>query len=194
MRVSPGRRKGVAAAALAVFVALLAVVVEFNGAGPASAAVAQLPFTVVNNTGRGDATYIYVVARNLSTGQQGYVDGGGTWHAYPFPASVPPGQPNPAAPDVSIPGPGTGTSKVVVLPPNLSGGRIYVAMGTKLQFFMTPNGLVEPAPWVASDPSHDTLYDWAEFARVGNAIFINTTTVDMFSIPMSVTVTASNGS
>jgi hypothetical protein len=193
MRMPPPRRRGIAAVCLAVFVAVLAVV-QFDGVGPASAAVAQLPFTVVNNSGRAGATYIYVVARNLTTGQQGYVDAGGTWHAFPFPASVPPGQPNPAAPDVSIAGPGTGASKAIVLAPNLSGGRIYVAIGTKLQFFMTPNGLVEPAPWVATDPNHDTLYDWAEFARVGNAIFINTTTVDMFSIPMSVSVTASNGS
>lgn len=37
--------------------------------------------------------------------------------------------------------------------PNLSGGRIYLSMGAKLQFFLTTNGLVEPAPWVSSDPN-----------------------------------------
>src|SRR4029078_6959775 len=93
----------------------------------ATAAVAQLPFTVTNNSGRADATYIYVVAR--SNGQQGYVDGGGAWHAYPFPSSIPPGRQNPAAPDVSIPGPATGTSKTITLPPSLAGGRIYFSMG-----------------------------------------------------------------
>ncbi len=164
------------------------------GQQPASAAVVQLPFTVTNNSGRADATYIYVVAR--SNGTQGYVDGGGAWHAYPFPSSVPAGQPNPAAPDVSIPGPGTGASKTITLPPSLAGGRIYLSMGAKLQFFMTPNGLVEPAPWVSTDPNANVLYDWTEFARAsngGNGIFINSTTVDMFSLPLSVRVTSSGG-
>lgn len=163
----------------------------------ASAAAAQLPFTITNNSGRADATYVYVIARNGSTGQQGYDDAGGTWHAFPFPSSVPAGQPNPPAPDVSIPGPTTGTSKTITLSPNLSGGRIYLSMGAKLQFFMTTNGLVEPAPWVASDPNANVLYDWTEFARAsngGNGIFINTTTVDMISVPLTVSVTSTAGS
>jgi Beta-1,3-glucanase/Ricin-type beta-trefoil lectin domain len=179
---------GTVTAALAA--SALAVVV---GQESASAAATQLPLTVVNNSGRGDATYVYVVARNGLTGQQGYVDAGGTWHAYSFPASVPPGQPNPPAPGIAIAGPGNGGSTRITLPPNLSGGRIYLAMGSKLSFFLTPNGLVEPAPWVASDPSHDVLYDWTEFARTGTRIFINTTAVDMFSVPLSVTVANGSG-
>jgi hypothetical protein len=188
MRTTQSRRRLLIGVAVAV--QILATMV---GVQPAAAAVAQLPFTVNNNSGRGDATYIYVIARNGSTGAQGYVDAGGTWHAYSFPGSIPPGTPNPAAPDVSIAGPGNGAGKTITIPPNLSGGRIYVSMGAKLQFFLTTSGLVEPAPWVSSDPNHDILYDWAEFARTGNAIFINTTTVDMFSVPMSVSITASNG-
>ncbi len=188
MRLSIPRRR----ALIGVVVAVQALAMMI-GVQPAAAATAQLPFTVTNNSGRGDATYIYVMARNLSTGAQGYVDSGGTWRAFSFPGSIPPGQPNPAAPDVSIGGPANGASKVITLPPNLSGGRIYVSMGAKLQFFLTTNGLVEPASWVATDPNHDILYDWAEFSRVGSAIFINTTTVDMFSVPMSVSVTATNG-
>ena len=176
-------------AALAVLV-LAASLAPITMTQPAAAATAQLPFTITNNWGRGDATYIYVMARNYSTGQQGYVNSAGAWVAFSFPTSIPAGQPNPAAPDVSIAGPANGASKVITLPPNLSGGRIYVSMGAKLQFFLTTNGLVEPASWVATDPNHDILYDWAEFARVGSAIFINTTTVDMFSVPMSVSVTA----
>lgn len=160
----------------------------------ASAAAAQLPFTVTNTSGRSDPTYLYVVARN-SANQQGYVDGGGTWHAYSFPSATPNG-PVPA-PDVSIPGPASGTSTTITLPPSLSGGRIYLSMGAKLSFFLTTNGLVEPAPWVASDPNANVLYDWTEFARASNSgtgIFINTTTVDMFSIPLTVSVTSSAGS
>ena len=69
-------------------------------------------------------------------------------------------------------------------------------MGAKLSFFLTTNGLVEPAPWVSTDANANVLYDWTEFARAsssGNGIFINTTTVDMFSIPLTVSVTSSAG-
>src|SRR6195952_3263328 len=175
---------------------LAAVVVALQGAlmlvgvQSASAAAAQLPFTITNSSGRADATYVYVIARN-SAGTQGYVDAGGTWHAYAFPASIPNGPV--AAPDVSIAGPANGTSKTITLAPSLAGGRIYLSMGAKLSFFLTTNGLVEPAPWVSTDANANVLYDWTEFARAsngGNGIFINTTTVDMISIPLTVSVTS----
>ncbi|MEV6983501.1 beta-1,3-glucanase family protein [Sphaerisporangium sp. NPDC051017] len=174
---------------LAAVMMLAQAVLIASGQRAADAAVTQLPFTVTNNSGRGDATYIYVIARN-SAGQQGYVDGSGTWRAYSFPPSTPNG-PVPA-PDISIPGPGNGASRTVMLPPSLSGGRVYLSMGNKLQFLLTTNGLVEPAPWVPSDPNANILYDWTEFARAssgGTGIFINSTTVDMFSIPLTVSVT-----
>ncbi len=163
------------------------------GAKAAVAGSGPLPFTVANNSGRSDATYIYVMARGGSSSQQGYVDGGGTWHAFNLPASVPSGTPNPAAPDVSIPGPGNGAQTAIALPDGLAGGRMYISFGAKLSFYLTPGGLVEPAPWNPNDANTNVLYDWAEFSRVNGAIFINTTQVDLFSIPMSVSVTGTNG-
>ncbi|OPG09692.1 beta-1,3-glucanase family protein [Microbispora sp. GKU 823] len=180
--------------ALLAVVLLAQAVVLAAGQQAANAAVAQLPFKITNNSGRGDATYVYVVARNAATGQQGYVDASGTWRPWSFPSSIPNG-PVPA-PDISIPGPGNGASTTVTLAPNLSGGRVYLSMGAKLRFFLTTNGLVEPAPWVDSDPNAAILYDWTEFARTSNGgtgIFINSTTVDMFSIPMTVSVTDASG-
>jgi len=180
--------------AMVLLLVLSQAAVFFAGQQVASAAVARLPFVVTNNSGLGDATYVYVIARN-SANQQGYVDGGGTWHPYSFPSSLPNGPV--AAPDVSIAGPGNGTSTSITLPPSLSGGRIYLSMGAKLSFSLTTNGLVEPAPWIPSDANANVLYDWTEFARAsnnGNGIFINTTTVDMFSIPLTVSVTSSAGS
>ncbi|MEU6432380.1 beta-1,3-glucanase family protein [Microbispora sp. NPDC046973] len=180
--------------ALLAVVVLAQAVVLAAGQQAANAAVAQLPFTITNNSGRGDATYVYVVARNAATGQQGYVDASGTWRPWSFPSSIPNG-PVPA-PDTSIPGPGNGASTTIRLAPNLSGGRVYLSMGAKLRFFLTTNGLVEPAPWVDSDPNAAILYDWTEFARTSNGgtgIFINSTTVDMFGIPMTVSVTDASG-
>ncbi|MDQ1287282.1 MAG: hypothetical protein QG622_847 [Actinomycetota bacterium] len=158
---------------------------------PATAAATRLPFTVTNNSGRGDATYVYVIARQ--GGKPGYVDAGGTWHAFDLPKNVPAGRGNPAAPDLSIPGPGNGASTSLILPPDLAGGRVYLSIGSKLSFALAAGGLVEPAPWTANDASHDVLFDWVEFARTGTRIFINTTMVDMFSLPMTVSVTGAGG-
>src|ERR1700709_927498 len=82
----------------------------------ASAAVAQLPFTITNNSGRSDATYVYVIART-SAGTQGDGAAGGPGPPDSFPSSIPNGPV--AAPDVSIAGPANGTSSRITLPPSL---------------------------------------------------------------------------
>ncbi|WNM24156.1 beta-1,3-glucanase family protein [Demequina capsici] len=160
---------------------------------PARAATTSLPMTVANDSGRSEQTYIYVTARNQSTGEQGYVGSDGQWHAFELPSSVPAGQPNPAAPDFAIAGPTDGSSTTLDLPSSLAGGRIYISFGEKLSFYLSPGGLVEPAAWNESDPNHDILFDWAEFTRNGTGIFINTTMVDMSSVPISLSVTDSSG-
>src|SRR5471030_2030095 len=104
--------------AMPLLLAVMVAIVFLTCGQSGSAAVAQLPFTVTNNSGRGDATYVYVIARN-SAGTQGYVDAGGAWHAWSFPSSTPNGPV--AAPDVSIAGPANGTSKTITLPPSLAG-------------------------------------------------------------------------
>ncbi|NTW42727.1 MAG: glucan endo-1,3-beta-D-glucosidase, partial [Cellulomonadaceae bacterium] len=163
------------------------------GVAPAQAASSTLPMTITNSSGRSEQTFVYVMARSQTTGQQGYVDASGTWRAFALPTSVPSGTPNPAAPDVSIAGPANGASTTLPIPSDLAGGRIYISFGTRLTFQLSPGGLVEPAAWNSSDPNHDVLFDWAEFARNGNAININTTMVDMFSVPMTLKVTNASG-
>ena len=167
--------------------------VLLSGLAPAQAATTTLPMTITNDSGRTEQTYVYITALSQSTGQQGYVGADGAWHAFALPASVPAGTPNPAAPDVSIAGPTNGSSTTVSIPSSLVGGRIYISFGKKLSFYLSPGGLVEPAAWNSNDPNHDTLFDWAEFTRNGNAININTTMVDMSSVPMALTVTSSTG-
>ncbi|MGA1813816.1 beta-1,3-glucanase family protein [Frondihabitans sp. 4ASC-45] len=163
--------------------------------GPLRASAADLlPYTVTNNSGLTDATYVYIMAKDQATGAQGYVDAAGTWHKFTLPTSVPSGTAPPAAPDTSIAGPATGGTKTLQLRSGLIAGRIYMSFSTKLKFFLTPKGLVEPAGWVKTDPNYGTIYDWVEFARDGSRIFINTTMVDMFSVPISVSVTNADGS
>jgi len=157
--------------------------------GQASAATgpALLPVTVSNQTGRGEAVYLYVLGTNLSTGKLGYVNAAGAFTNWPA-GSNPPS----AAPDVSIGGPGNGGNTTVKLPRGIS-GRLYFSIGQKLKFFLTPDGLVQPAPWAGGDANRDTLFDWSEFTYNDGGIWLNSSQVDMFAIPHTVATTGVNG-
>ena len=159
----------------------------FAGALPASASPARLPLTFTNDTGRGEALYLYVVGVDLGSGRLGYADGPGDFHAWPA-GNNPPSP----APDASIGGPGNGGSQVINLPKGFS-GRIYFSFGAKIDFRLTPNGLVQPAPWAQGDPNYNTLLDWSEFTYNDGGLYLNSSQVDMFAIPHTVSVTGSDG-
>ena len=156
---------------------------------PASAdeSAATLPFTITNDTGRGDAVYLYVLGTNLTTGKLGYADAGGTFTNWTGGGTVPV-----PAPDVAIPGPANGASTTIQLPENLS-GRLYMSFGQKLDFRLTTDGLVQPAPWAAGDPNSDILFDWSEFTLNGSGLWLNSSQVDMFAVPHVVSVTGADG-
>jgi hypothetical protein len=146
-----------------------------------------LPVKVTNNTGRGDALYLYVLGVNLSTGKLGYVDAGGAFMNWTGGAAVPV-----PAPDVAIPGPANGASTTIKVPKGLS-GRLYMSFGKKLDFRLTTDGLVQPAPWAAGDPNRDILFDWSEFTLNDSGLWLNSSQVDMFAIPHVVSVQGGNG-
>ena len=145
-----------------------------------------LPLTVTNNTGLGDAVHLYVTATR--DGQLGYLDAGGTFHPWQAGSVLPS-----AAPDVSIDGPGNGASTTLQLPRGVS-GRVYFSLGAKLNFLLTPDGLVQPAAWSSGDSNRDVLFDWSEFTYNDGGLWLNSTQVDMFAIPSAVSVTGSAGS
>ncbi|WP_306214164.1 beta-1,3-glucanase family protein [Actinoplanes sp. RD1] len=178
------RRKLVhALAALAVTVPLsLSVTSPAEAVGPA-----LLPVTVSNTTGRGEAVYLYVIGINLNTGRLGYVNQGGTFTPWPA-GSLPPSP----APDVAIGGPGNGGSTTIQFPRGFS-GRVYFSLGEKLKFFLTPDGLVQPAPWASGDANYNILFDWSEFTYNDSGLWLNSSQVDMFAVPHAVTVTGSSG-
>ncbi|MCW3820529.1 beta-1,3-glucanase family protein [Micromonospora sp. DR5-3] len=173
---------------LAVASALLAGVAGTVAATPARAVgPALLPVTVTNTTGRADPVYLYVIGTQLATGRLGYVTSGGTFVPWTG-GQIPPSP----APDASIPGPGTGGSTTIQFPRGFS-GRVYFALGQKLRFFLTPDGLVQPAPWAAGDANRDILFDWSEFTYNDAGLWLNSSQVDMFAVPHAVTVTGANG-
>ncbi|MFG3577873.1 beta-1,3-glucanase family protein [Micromonospora chersina] len=177
------RRKLLAAAsALLAGLAGAGVATPAHAVGPAS-----LPVTVTNTTGRSDAVYLYVIGVQLSSGRLGYVTSGGAFVPWSG-GQIPPSP----APDASIPGPGNGGSTTIQFPRGFS-GRVYFALGQKLKFFLTPDGLVQPAPWAPGDANRDILFDWSEFTYNDSGLWLNSSQVDMFAVPHAVTVTGANG-
>ncbi|HEY3560109.1 MAG TPA: glycoside hydrolase family 64 protein [Kribbella sp.] len=171
---------GVVAAAVAVAGLLSA------GPGrPADAAVPDtVPLTITNNSGRGDPVYIYNLGTNLATGQQGWADASGTFHAWPAG-----GNPPTPAPDASIAGPANGQSVTIQMPK--FSGRVYFSYGQKLVFKLTTGGLVQPAVQNPSDPNRNILFNWSEYTLNNDGLWINSTQVDMFSAPYAVSVNSS---
>lgn len=158
------------------------------GSPSAAAAVPDtIPLTITNNSGRGDAVYLYNLGTDLATGRQGWADANGVFHPWPA-GSVPPVP----APDASIPGPAAGQSKTIRIPK--FSGRIYFSYGRKLDFRLATGGLVQPAVQNPSDPNRDTLFNWSEYTLDGSGLWINSTQVDMFSAPYTVGVRRGNGS
>jgi hypothetical protein len=162
--------------------ATVAGVLSAHADRPADAAVpATIPLTITNNSGRGDAVYIYNLGTNLATGQQGWADASGTFHAWPAG-----GNPPTPAPDASIAGPGNGQSVTIQMPK--FSGRVYFSYGQKLVFKLTTGGLVQPAVQNPSDPNRNTLFNWSEYTLNDGGLWINSTQVDMFSAPYAVSV------
>ncbi|MGW3033581.1 glycoside hydrolase family 64 protein [Streptomyces sp. NPDC001178] len=168
--------------------ALVAAVIAIQAPSSARAAVPDtIPLQVTNNSGRGDAVYVYTIGTLLSTGQQGWADANGTFHAWPAG-----GNPPTPAPDASIAGPAAGRSKTIRIPK--FSGRIYFSYGQKLVFKLTTGGLVQPAVQNPSDPNHDILFNWSEYTLNDSGLWLNSTQVDMFSAPYAVGVQGAGGS
>src|SRR3982751_1300494 len=162
--------------------------VVFTAAGPAQAiGPSVLPVTVVNNTGRAEAVHLYVIGTDLNTGRLGHVNAAGAFT--PWPAGQIPPSP---APDVAIGGPGNGGATPVRFPRGFSGG-VYFSLREKPQIFLTPDGLVQPAPWASGDANYNILFDWSEFTYNDSGLWLNSSQVDMFAVPHAVSVTGSSG-
>ncbi|WP_277037250.1 glycoside hydrolase family 64 protein [Actinacidiphila oryziradicis] len=153
----------------------------------AEAAVpATIPLQITNNSGRSDQVCIYNLGTLLSTGQQGWADASGTFHAWPAG-----GNPPTDAPDASIAGPANGQSTTLQMPK--FSGRVYFSYGQKLVFKLTTGGLVQPAAQNPSDPNVNILFNWSEYTLNDAGLWINSTQVDMFSAPYAVGVKLADG-
>lgn len=157
-----------------------------TGGDGGQAVPGTIPLTITNNSGRAGAVYVYDLGTQLSSGQQGWADASGAFHAWPAGANPPA-----TAPDASIPGPADGRSMTIRIPK--FSGRVYFSYGSKLVFQLATGGLVQPAVQNPSDPNHDTLFNWSEYTLNDSGLWINSTQVDMFSAPYAVGVTSTSG-
>ena len=175
---------------LVPLVAAAAVATGLTAAGPATRADAAVPTTIPldfkNNSGRGEQIYVYNIGTLLSTGQQGWADANGTFHAWPVG-----GNPPTPAPDASIAGPANGQTMTLRMPK--FSGRVYFSYGQKLVFKLTTGGLVQPAVQNPSDPNADILFNWTEYTLNDAGLWLNSTQVDMFSAPYAVGVKNTSG-
>jgi hypothetical protein len=183
------RRRLVAAfAGLAAFA--MAVPVTYAATQESALAIGPdlLPVTVSNNSGRSEAVYLYILGTDIRPGGGlGYVNAAGTFTRWPAG-----GLPPTPAPDVAIAGPGNGGNVTVRFPRFIS-GRMYFSFGQKLDFRLTPDGIVQPAPWAGGDPNRNILFDWSEFTYNDSGLWLNSSQVDQFAVPHAVSVTDANG-
>ncbi|TCO34446.1 beta-1,3-glucanase [Kribbella steppae] len=173
--------------AIAVAAASIAGVLTATNDSPAAAVPATIPLQITNNSGRGDPVYIYNLGTNLATGQQGWADAAGNFHAWPAG-----GNPPTPAPDASIAGPANGQSLTIRMPK--FSGRVYFSYGEKLVFKLTTGGLAQPAVQNPSDPNRNIVFNWSEYTLNDSGLWINSTQVDMFSAPYAVGVQLADGS
>lgn len=149
---------------------------------------AGLPMTIVNRTGgyANSSIWFFIVGTDLSSGRQAFVAPDGTL----TPVSLSDNGSDGWA-DLSIPLAGSGNTSFT-LPPDMS-GRIYFSINDKIRFKVVTDGnghpaLQYPAGWVPSDPSYHVLHDCVEFTYNGSGMYCDTTMVDMFSIPLAITL------
>ena len=180
------RRKRLMMAVATAVVAAIPLAITVTDADAAVTA-STIPLQISNNSGRNDPVYIYDLGTLLSTGQQGWADANGTFHAWPVG-----GNPPTPAPDASIPGPANGQSKTIRMPK--FSGRVYFSYGQKLVFKVTTGGLVQPAVQNPTDPNANILFDWTEYTLNDAGLWINSTQVDFFSVPYAVGIKRADGS
>jgi len=147
-------------------------------------AAGELALTVVNRSGAhtDGAVWVHVVGTDLATGRQSYVRPDGTLTPCELSDNTVDGY---AAYGIPLNALGALTL------PKMS-GRVYISIGQQIPFRVvgTPDGVgvQHPAGWVVGDPSYRILYDLVEFTYNDAGMFCNTTMVDMFSIPLSITL------
>ena len=81
--------------------------------------------------------------------------------------------------------------------PQMNSGRVFISLGSPLYIKILADangniGYAGPNPLNATDPNINIYYDWYEFSYNNAGLWINTTQVDEFGLPMLLDVYGSN--
>lgn len=82
--------------------------------------------------------------------------------------------------------------------PKMAGGRVFISLGEPIYLRVMPGGdghpgYAGPNPQNPSDPNVDVHFDWYEFTWDDAGLWINTTQVDQFGLPMQLDVRGEGG-
>ena len=145
----------------------------------------------LQNRTNSDQVYAYITGQALDNGNHVCLIKADGRTPY-FPES-PPHVVTPISEDCSIRLGAQGTITTVTIP-HLAGGRIWFSIGKQLEFFLNPGPtIVEPSVTNPSDANIHTSWDFCEFTFSNNQIYANISYVDFVSLPVSLTLTTSEG-
>ncbi|KAI1133038.1 glucanase B [Nemania abortiva] len=147
-------------------------------------------FAFKNNTGSSTA-YAYVTGLDINNNYSyAFLEPDGKTLYYPASPSEPL---QPLAVDCAIPLGAPGATTTVTIP-QLAGGRIWFAIGSKLTFLLNPGpGIVEPAVTNTSDANYNLNWGFCEFTYNTDQLFVNISYVDFVSIPIALSLLNTSG-
>lgn len=161
--------------------------------GPAAEA-GTFPVALVNNTGgvwRDDQIHVTILGQS-TPGVWSWVDATGTVRPLDHTAADAPGHLTKGGvnyPDMSFT---LAEAAGLSFPTELLSARMYISVGQPVYIGVSPDdrGWASPDPANPSDPNYTTAYDWYEmsYAYGRTAFGGNTTQVDQFGLPLTITL------
>ena len=167
---------------------------------PAYTVLPGVLVTDLNNNTRGaypdSQVYITILGNDVTTGALSWVKPDGTVTAASVADNEAPGHLTAGGQDYPSYAFTLAQTHTLMLPP-ISSGRIFVSLGSPLFTKILQGadgriGYAGPNPLNATDPNIGVHYDWYEFNYQNGGIFINTTQVDEFGLPLLLDVWGSN--
>jgi hypothetical protein len=154
-----------------------------------AAAGSTLSVELVNNTSSTEV-FVYIIGLALNNNSAWFLlQSDGSTPYYP---TSPSSTGSPLEADCAIQLGAPGSARTVSIP-ELSGGRIFVSIGSTLTFLLNPGpALVEPSVTNPRDPNINISWDFAEFTYSGS-LYANITYVDFVGIPIALSLRNSYG-